>query len=189
MPVAAALVIFGDHLIGFWMGKAYICAGLVTTLVLGSFASWVQEPVWGILAGMNQHGKVALVRLAGAACSGTLVAIALILFKWNLLAAAIGFVLPQAIVDGIITPQMACRRLGLSLHRYYWESWLKPLLCVTPYAVCLVLARFALNKSAWHAAAFALVGMVVLASAYWRIILPVRLKRTIVDRFLPLLSW
>ena len=189
MPVAAALVIFGDSLIGLWMGKAYICGGLMAIMALGSFAAWVQEPIWSILTGMNQHGKLALVRLAGAVCSATLVAIALVLFKWNLLAAAIGFVLPQAIVDGIITPQMACRRLSLPLRRYYWESLLKPLLCVTPYALCLLLARFTLNESAWYAAAFALLGMVVLASAYWRIILPVRLKRTIAGRLLPVLSW
>jgi len=54
----------------------------------------VQEPAWNILAGMNQHGRLALAKLAGAIGSAVLLAIGLLIFKWNLLAAAVGFVVP-----------------------------------------------------------------------------------------------
>lgn len=185
MPVLFALAIFGDEVIRFWMGDHYVYKGLMAVLAIGCFPGWVQEPIWSILAGTNRHGRVAIARLTGAICSAILVAIALLVFKRNLLAAAIGFVIPQAFVDGVVTPRLACQRLGACLRRYYWESMLKPFLWGAPYAVCLLLARWTMRESAWYPITFICVGVFSLGASYWRFIVPVSFKRKIAGWFQP----
>ena len=185
MPLLVTLAILGDSLIRLWMGPAYVFPGLSTVLALGSFPSWVQEPVWSILTGMNQHGKVALTRLMGAACSVALLAIGMGLFHWGLLGAALAFAVPQAVVDGVITPRMACRRVGVSLRQYYMQTFLKPGLCVLPYACCLWVARLTWQESVGISVAAGSLGAVLLAGTYWRMILPAKLKRKVRARFFP----
>ncbi len=141
LPGIMTLAILGDELIRLWMGAAYIHPGLVMVLAIACFPSLVAEPVWGILAGMNQHGKVALGRLLGAICSAVFLWLGLARMQWGLFEAALAFALPQVAIDAGLTPFLACRRLNVSLAAFYWTAYLKPFICVVPYACCVLLAR------------------------------------------------
>jgi len=78
-PAILVLAVFGDPLIRLWMGHEYVYSGLTAVLALGCFPACVQEPAWNILAGMNQHGRLALAKLAGAIGSAVLLAIGLLI--------------------------------------------------------------------------------------------------------------
>lgn len=176
-PGVVVLAVFGDNLIELWMGQSYVFPGLVTVLVLGSLPSCVQEPTWNILTGLNQHGKVALARLAGAGCSALTMAVGLALFGWGLLEAALAFALPQIIVDGLVTPFMACRRVGLPVPTFYAEAFLKPALAVLPWAASLIGARLLWAQHPAFAAGCAGFGGLSMALLYWQWVVPSLWKR------------
>jgi len=182
-PALVALAIFGDYVIRLWMGQAYVFPGLIMVLALGAIPGCVQEPIWSILTGLNRHGKVALARLVGALCSALLLAIGLAVFKWGLLGAALCFAVPQGVVDGLVTPIMACRRLKIRVRTFFAQTFGRPALAVLPWAVCLVVARGSLTEHPALAAAFVAFGGLSLAFVYWQWVLPEKWKRRFRQRF------
>jgi O-antigen/teichoic acid export membrane protein len=142
MPGVAILVVFGNDVIRLWMGSAYVLSGLVMILAIGCFPSLVQEPVWSILSGMNQHGRVALWKLAAAVCSAVLLWLGLAVWHWGLVQAALAFAVPQALADGLVAPVLACRALNIAPGRYYRETYFKPLGGALACVLCLALARY-----------------------------------------------
>jgi O-antigen/teichoic acid export membrane protein len=186
LPAVVPLALFGDYVIRLWMGQPYVCEGLMTIMALGSLAGWVQEPIWSILAGMNRHGWVAWAKLAGAIASALLVGVALLWLKCSLLGAALGMVLPQMLVDGVFTPLIACRFLHVPLRLYFWETWLRPLLCIVPYGLCLSAARVVLAEMPWLSLGLSLLGLVLLSVVYWVVVLPRAWKHKLTRRLSPL---
>jgi len=141
MPGVAALAVFGDEVIRLWMGGLYVYRGLVPVLAIGCFPSMVQEPVWSILSGMNQHGRLALCKLAAAICSAVFLGIGLWLLHWHLLEAALAFAVPQFLVDSMVAPLIACRCMKTPAALYYGNTYLKPLMGTVPFVCCLEVAR------------------------------------------------
>jgi len=182
MPVAITLAVLGDDLIRFWMGEDYVYRHLVPILALGALPTWVQEPAWSILSGMNRHGRLAMTRLVGSLCAAATLATGLSLFEWGLLSAAMGLVVPMVIVDGFIVPMFVCRAFGFRVRGYYQNTWLRPALCVAPYAGCLVLARQALGSEPLALAAVLAVSTPFLAVTYWMAVLPLSVRDRILCR-------
>jgi O-antigen/teichoic acid export membrane protein len=168
MPGVAALAVFGDQVIRFWMGGAYVYPGLVPVLAIGCFPSLVQEPVWSILAGMNQHGRLALCKLTAAICSAVMLGLGLAFLHWHLLEAALAFAVPQLLVDSMVAPVIACRSLDTAPARYYFTTYLKPLLGTAPFVGCLEVARRSYKTAPVLCAAAALVAAAILAVIYWK---------------------
>ncbi len=166
LPPLVVLAIFGDRVIRLWMGPEYVFPGLVPILALGCLATVVQEPVWALLSGMNAHGRMALAKLVAAAGSATLLALGLGLFDWGLLGAAVCFVLPQILVDGILTPWCACTRLGVSRRTFAWKVFGLPAVCILPAAAALAGASNLAGDFPLAAAALAAAGLCGSAVAY-----------------------
>lgn len=185
LPVLIALSVFGDDVISLWMGSFYVVPGLVAILALALFPGLPQEPVWSVLTGLNQHGTAATLRLAGAAASVVLLAAGLSLLKFHLIGAALCLAAPRLVVDALLTPMQACRRLGIPASAYYINVFVRPSLCATPYTACLLLARWLRDDSPWSAAASCVLAVGLLAAAYWQVILPPTVKRTICVRLFP----
>ena len=139
LPILFAIGVFGDQLMKLWMGQAYVQPGLIAVMTVGIYATLVQEPVWSLLSGMNCHGRIAIAKLIAACISAILLAIGLWGFRWGLLGAASCFVLPQMVVDGFITPWYACHVVGVSKLDYLWRTFVRPILCITPFGASLAI--------------------------------------------------
>jgi hypothetical protein len=182
MPVVITLAVLGDDLIRLWMGERYVSKGLVAILVLGALPSWVQEPAWSILSGMNRHGRSAIAKLIGSICAAATVAAGLWLFDWDLFSVAIGLVVPTAIVDGLIVPLFVCRVFGFGLTDYYHNTWLRPIFCVAPFAGCLMLTRHVLGGEPLSLLVALALSTAVLAITYWIAVLPLSIRNGILRR-------
>lgn len=147
LPVLVTIALFGDQVIRLWMGPQYVHPGLVPVLALGAFGTLVQEPIWSLLAGMNQHGRVALIKLGAAIASASCLGIGLAVFDWGLLGAAVCFVAPQVLVDGVIVPAYACRHLQIPVGTFIWRILALPLLCTLPFGIALHLSQRLLASS------------------------------------------
>jgi O-antigen/teichoic acid export membrane protein len=168
LPGVAALAVFGDEVIGLWMGNAYVYRGLAPVLAVGCFPSLVQEPVWSILAGMNQHGRLALCKLAAALCSAALLGVGLMFLHWHLMGAALAFALPQLIIDSMVAPVIACRALETPAARYYGSTYLKPLIGAAPFVCCLAVARQTFKTMPFISISAAALAALILAVIYWK---------------------
>jgi O-antigen/teichoic acid export membrane protein len=188
LPILIALGLFGNHLIRLWMGQAYVQPGLLAVLTIGTYATLVQEPVWSVLCGMNRHGQTAVAKLIAAGVSTTLLAIGLWTLHWGLLGAAVCFVMPQLIADGFITTWYACRIVGVSKRRYLWCTFVRPMLCVAPFAAALAAGTQLGPEHPLWAMALISVGSLVSALLYLKWLLPTAMRKFLTvafRRFLP----
>jgi len=182
IPVAIAFAVLGDDLIRLWMGKGYAYPRLVAILAVGTLPSWVQEPAWSVLSGMNRHGRLAMAKLVGSICAVATIVIGLSLFEWGLATVAIALVAPVAIVDGLVVPLFVCRAFGFRLRDYYQNTWVQPTLCVAPFAACLILARQVFGGEPLALVAELTVSALFLAVTYRMVVLPLEVRNRIARR-------
>ena len=183
LPVLIVLGLLGNHLMRIWMGQSYIQPGLLAILTMGTYATLVQEPVWSVLCGMNCHGQTALAKLIAAGASMILLTVGLWGLHWGLRGAAVCFVLPQVIVDGFVTSWYACRIVGVSKRRYLWCTFVRPFLCVAPFAATLAAGAELLQAFPLSAVAMITAGAVVSGLFYLRWLVPPLMRKYLADTF------
>jgi len=187
LPLLFAMGILGNELMRLWMGEPFVFPGMIPILAIGTYATLVQEPVWSLLSGMNRHGRIALAKLIAACVSATLLAVGLWGFHWGLLGAALCFALPQVLVDGCITPWYACRVLCVSKRSYLLGTFVRPMLCVSPFAVALVACtRLVPGYPVW-AAGVLVFGGVVSGLMYLGWLIPMSMRKRGIEFFLRVL--
>jgi O-antigen/teichoic acid export membrane protein len=167
IPASALLAVLGDDVIRLWMGAEYVQPWLMAIISLGTLPSLIQEPAWSVMSGMNRHGRLAMARLAGSLCSVMLTGVALWAFRADLRLAAALLLLPTAIVDGLIVPVYVCRAFDVTLRGYVRETWIRPLVHVSPFIVALTVARWVLNGEPLAAVKAAGLSAPLLAVGYW----------------------
>lgn len=181
LPLLVTIGVFGDHLILIWMGPSYIFPGLVPVLALGAYGTLVQEPIWSLLSGMNGHGRAAYAKLAAALASTACLAIGLIFFNWNLLGAASCFIFPQLLIDGIYMPYIACKRMDVSIAKFWRSTIAVPALSVLPLTLGLMFANHWLISSLTLALSSALAGSAASTFLYWKYVIPPKLRERIAN--------
>jgi len=184
VPALLWMAVLGGPFISVWMGADYFHAGLVPVICAGFLATLIQDPVWAIMAGLNRHGSIALVKLGGAVvCVGT-VAAGLYLGEDKLLWAAAGISLPLLVVDGILVPLLACRAMQVAPSEFYRRTLLKPVLCFLPAGLCIIPARLLLGDNMLLMLGVAAVtGGPLQAITFWKFVLPSGAKEKLSRRF------
>jgi len=180
LPLVLVLVVFGGPLMRLWMGPRYANGLIPAILALGSLASLAHVPVVNMLMGLNAHGRAGVAQFVASLCSAGMTLLVLGHLHWGLAATALAITLPLAIVNLIYLPLVICRRVGLDLRSYFAAVTIKPIILVSSFAICLVLAHclFAaapVKALLWGCAA----GGAILTVVYWRFVLPTNLKARI----------
>ncbi len=182
LPIVLALVIYGDAIMGFWMGPRYANGVVPAILAVGYLATMVQMPVFNILAGLNAHGRAGLAQLVASLCAVGLTVLTLGLLKWGLTGVALAATLPLTVVNAVYLPLLICRRVDLDVKRYVCSVAVGPLIHVMPFVTCLLVARFVFRMQPlmgllWGGA----IGGVVLAFVYWRYVVRGSLRRRLIS--------
>ena len=169
LPMVLVLAILGGPILHLWMGKEYEDQLLLAVLAVGYLPVLLQLTSMSILRGVNIHRIPGLIKLI-ASVFGIAGAILLLgPLQWGVTWAAIAVVAPLGLVDGIYLPLYVRQRLKIPLRKYLKQSVLEPVLCVLPFAMCLLFARIGFaNRHIWALAIGMGVGMPVLAFTYWR---------------------
>lgn len=113
------LLVLGDRVVELWMGEGYANRPLIAILAAGSMLPAAQTATLNIMAGLNQHGKIAKVNLY---VSVVLVLIGLGIVsanEWTLTAAAWLLVLPSNFGLGLVATVVSCRVLRISATEYF----------------------------------------------------------------------
>jgi len=184
LPLTIGLAIMGGPLMLLWMGPDYTNGILVALIALGNFAMFTFMPAMNILTGLNAHGRPGMVQLVAAGCSVGLAFLALGPLRLGLEGVALAVGIPLTLTYGAYVSVYMCRKLGISWARFMWESLSTPLLCTMPLAIFLTIFRLVLPSRPLHALWLGtLIGGSLLAIAYWRYILPKRIKTNMLRVF------
>ena len=183
-PITALLVISGNPLLHLWMGPRYADSWVLPVLAIGHMGFILQVPVTAILAGMNMHGRVAIANLIGSIAAALGVTWVLAYLKLGLLAVAVAASWPLILIHTVYVPLQTCARTGVSFGRYVKEAIGFPLLCILPFAVCLLAGRIMFAENPIVALfGGGIAGGLLLVPIYWIHVLPASLKAGIRKRF------
>ncbi len=183
LPAVIVLTIFGGAVMQLWMGPRYAAGLLVAVLTLGSFGPLAQTPMLCVLAGLNSHGRPGVAQCIASGLAALLVYVALGPLHLGVIGAALGVSVPFALTGMVYNSIVVCRRLSMRLGEYVWTVSWKPILHLLPFVIILLVCRFCFARSQLIGLAAGLAaGCPVLAFVYWRKVLPVALKHTILDR-------
>jgi len=180
LPMVIFLSVLGGPLLVFWMGDDYRNAEVLAILAVGHMLPMIQQPVWNILAGMNAHGRLGLAMFLGAVSSFVMTFLMLGVLKWGLAGVALSIGLALTVSNGIYFPIYVCRKLDISLYEYMVNSGKGPILCVLPYAGCLIIARMVFGSEPVMALIFGGgAGAIVLSVLYWRYVFPPSIREKV----------
>lgn len=178
LPLVLFLALLGDAVLHVWMGPHYAQGNVMAVLALGHLMGITHAPMVHILIGLDKHGRVALAFFSAAVLGAGLVVTALVVFDTGLLGAAIAMTLSLTIGPGIYIPLYACRQLGFPMAQYLVGVWGRPVLCVAPFATCLVAARLLFADRPWMQLAFTgIVGGPVLGVTYYTWVVPAHVRK------------
>jgi hypothetical protein len=182
------LAICGGPLLQLWMGERYANGWLVGILAAGHTGAILQLPVMAILAGMNRHGRLAIANMVGSSIAAVGVVCVLGWLKLGLVWVAFAGTWPLVVVNFIYAPVHICRRAGLAVNKYVKEAFLFPLVCTSPFMICLVAARLLFSsRPAMALLVGGAIGVLLLVPIYWRHVIPPSLKRTLLQKMRPTL--
>lgn len=186
LPMVLFLAIMADPILELWMGPRYRHGVLLVILALGHLSEMTRQPAVNILAGMNRHGRVAMISVVTAAVSVGLGYLMLGVMHWGLVGAALAIGIPLAVMNGTIIPVYTCRQMGMPLREYLRSTSTGPVLCNLPFAAVLLVARLSLpGQPLLQVLVGAAGGGVLLSVLYWRWVLPVQLRLRLALAFAP----
>lgn len=174
-PVIGAFCVYGHEIVRIWMGDDYVDRAIIIALGLGYLLPLAQTAIVRVLTGINEHGRASIVAVVG-----TLVtyAITWVFVSGSTTPAAWAWlvVVPLALVNGIIVPVYACRRIGLGLGRYLREGFLAVTLCAGTTTLLLWAIDEGLElHGLWILPNLALYGLLT-SMLYWKFVLTASMR-------------
>lgn len=176
LPPAVFLAILGGPVLLLWMGPDYRDDKLPMILALGHLWAFANLPLQTILTGLDAHGRIATVSVISSAVCAATCWLAVGLFGGGVYTIALCLAVTLTLTDGAFVTAYTCRKLGLPLASFLLGVWLRPVLCVLPFALWLMLSRTLFPPLPALALGGGL-GAVILGTLYWRCILPDNIKR------------
>ncbi len=175
LPLAAFLFILGEQVLQVWMRDAQFSdhANVLTVLLIGFTPFFAQRPTWHVLLGAGIHGVASAASFIGALASIALCYVFLNHTDWGILGAAAAMTIPLVVVNGLVLPQVACKKTGMSIFDYWTQSAAKPITLVLPFAAVLIVIRVFVGEQPLVAMiSGCVVGGLVIGLIYWRFVLP-----------------
>jgi len=175
LPLVTFMCILGGPLLLLWMGKLYQNDILISILAGGHLFTIANQPLQTALIGINAHGRPAIFTFCAAIVSILLCYLSLTYWQGGLTFVALSVCAPLMLADGVFITTYSCRKLNLPMSEFATKVWLEPVLCVTPFAICLLLVRIIFPPIT---ALFLgiLLGGVLLLLIYWKWMLPLPLR-------------
>lgn len=169
LPVAIVFGVFGDEIIRYWMGEAFVTPGIAWVLALMTLMQADRSVATGVLSGMNAHGRVALACLT----SSTITFAVLLLWLYPLDPLRTAILVSLTMIGGVFVPHLvlSSRRIGVRPVRYIRAVYARPVLCNLVFLFGLLVAQQRLQSGAAISAGLTLAAFcLVLGFLYWHLV-------------------
>jgi O-antigen/teichoic acid export membrane protein len=143
VSLGAAIVLLGREFIIWWMSPDYVQAyPVLVILTVGFTAALAQSVGIGVLQSVEKHNIYALLNILEGTANVLLALLLIVVFKLDIVGAALGAAIPMLISKACFQPVVVCRAIQLPIRRLADALWF-PLLFVLGYfaAVSLLLHR------------------------------------------------
>lgn len=148
LPICLGFIFLGKQFITLWMGKEYAVSSLyLSVLTIPQFTSIAQYISAIVLVGMARH-KILAQTTIGEGIANLLLSIVLVQ-RIGLIGVAWGTAIPHLITTGIVIPIYILRTLKLSLRDYFFQGWLRPLICGVAIASLFYLMAHFVERVSW----------------------------------------
>ncbi len=172
LPLLLILAVFGDVIIGLWMGEDYVNHQLIIVLAIGTFLPASQQTIVRILIGMNVHGKLGLISFAVTLLVFFLGYLYISDTGWTLVNAGALMVVSEVLGAGVVIPLFACKHLNISFFHYLNRSFSAAMFIGSIFLGVMLLNRTLLDHSPVLAMLSGITsGGLILLPLYWRFIL------------------
>jgi O-antigen/teichoic acid export membrane protein len=171
LPMYLTLGVFGEHIVRFWMGPAYIQPQVAAILAASFVLPAVGLSATHTLAGLNHHGKIAAVALLVAVTMTLMSISAFVITGVTLETAAAALGISICVSTGVVPIVMSCRQLGVSLSDYVRGAMLFPAVLGSVLLIVFLGIRGLLGSSYWALFAALIVGTLTFAPVYWKYVL------------------
>ncbi|MCX6865803.1 MAG: lipopolysaccharide biosynthesis protein [Verrucomicrobia bacterium] len=183
LPIVLVLSFFGGPVLQLWMGPGYGNDLLMAVLAIGFLIPMAQSPVLHILAGLNAHGRAGAAELIAGIATMSLVIVALKPLQSGIMGVAIGVTLPITLMSGIYYTRLICKRVDMPVRHYLPSVAVAPVVHLLPFLVLLAGARWVFRSAPLHGLMWsAILGAPLLATLYWKFVLPGRMKGWILKK-------
>jgi O-antigen/teichoic acid export membrane protein len=142
-PLAIVVLVYGRELIQLWIGAEYVTNSvplLPVFLAGAALAMAGQFSSSTILFGIGRHRGYAYWLLMEAAAN--IIAMAVLVPRYGLFAAAVASTSLMILVRGIITPILACRQLDYPFIAYMRSIFISPVLTALPVLILICSCKF-----------------------------------------------
>jgi O-antigen/teichoic acid export membrane protein len=140
LPIGITLLLRGKTFFGLWMGPQFreTSGTVLQILLISQFFTIANATAGQIAYGIDKHKSVAKWATIEAIFN---LSLSLILVRvWGMYGVAWGTSISMTIIHLIFWPRYVKRELGVEIHTYIWEGWVKIILCSLPFAVATILA-------------------------------------------------
>lgn len=182
LPAVLLLGGFGDAIIRLWMGESYVVPLLAPLLGVGLLLPLAHSAAFRILAGVNAHGRVAVITLFVTSAALLVSLIPAFMFGWSELVAAAVVGVSMTAGPGLTGVVGACRRFSVSMKEYLGQVVVAPVLCNLPLAAIIACSRIidpqmkVGHAKIGHACVWGVLGMLVLGAMYWRLLFTAEMR-------------
>jgi O-antigen/teichoic acid export membrane protein len=146
LPLVSSVVFGGPAFLELWIGESFPESAVILACL--GVAQLVRAPGYVCEAALWGTGRVAwlsgLLLVEATANLGLSIAC---IGRYGITGAAIGTLVPAALLSAIAMPWMACRATGASLAGFLGMAWGRPLLAATPMVAVHALLRPALGST------------------------------------------
>jgi len=146
LPISVALAFRGRTFINLWMGPQYgpISETIVQVLLVSQWFSIANGTAASIVMAIDKHKPLANWSVVEAILN---LGLSIFLVKTvGMYGVALGTTIAITFVHLAFWPRYVRKILGVPIHTFVWDGWLKITMCAIPYAIaCILTDRY------WHA--------------------------------------
>lgn len=183
LPIITTIMLLSKDILQIWMGDGYNSGFLTAIIGLGTLFEISYMPLYRIMLGMNQHGRLVSINLITSACAVLFTFLTLKYHTFNMEYIGLAITVPVIISQGVIVPVISCRVLKVSIVKFLVDVWKKPVLCLIPYLGLLMVLRNLTGVTLYIKMVLLLsVGFILIISAYWLILFSPEIKLKVINK-------
>ncbi len=169
LPGVIVLCMFGDVILGIWMGEDYAYRPLMVSLALGAIIPIGTSGTHSVMAGFNAHGKMVVYGLLVTLCILLAGGVTIHSYEWSILSVAILCSLAWSAGKLVTMPYFLKRYFGIGYIEYFKDGILSPALKNLPLILFMAMAREFLEYGYLLLMALSMaMGFVVTGYIYWK---------------------
>jgi len=181
IPGVIVLFIFGDMILGLWMGEDYSDKSLMMIISSGALLPIGTSGTYSVLAGFNAHGKAAFYSLVVTFVTIIIGIYLASLFGWTITSVAAVCAASWTLGRFLPLPYYLKLYFNVNLLEYLFYGLLKPIAVNVPFLLVLYLVRQQVMAGEYmYSVGLFMSAIIINASLYWSYLLTNDTKKSII---------